>query len=553
MGVFMSYCRICGRAIKEHKTVGDVCGKEIDKILKKEIDNKQARLEKSQEYIYARKSSVPNLGVDIPGSARVSYHAYKNVSDIEALGPEVAKKMILKKNLLINMPIDTENSGIEDVVRVSLARKAFESFPNSPQYPKAMDRIEENVVVFALVRGYKTMNSIIEMSTNRELLEQMKLRYKNPQFMFVVEFESLEATRQKIRSDYFDRFKFLQEHLNNRENFPSSGNPAADVKLYGEQLFGKYFDQFGMIMSKTRGRTLYSIHADDSGMFNKLRRYNDPRFLKNTLTEEGLNDVLLKLSGKKPKRDPSETPKSNKVKIAAFNPIVFYPNQVLERIGPNPSEKNIDELIDSLENKWGFKGVQNGNTVKDSEREEHYSQANMALQDLMDVLKIKDPKKMTFGGKLSLAIGSLKGTRNALAFYRPSVDAIALSRKKGIGALGHEWGHALENHFLKNNKTQSTFRINDGFRNKVNSFVEKMRRSEDYKKCPSSHQSYLRKDAEVFARVFESMVNHKLEKMGRKNTYLVSHAENFAYPTKAELNEMESDFDSVIATLIERS
>lgn len=552
----MSCCNICGRDLKDHKkTIGDVCSKEVEKIKKKHADKEQERLEKSQEYIHARKSIVPNLGVEIPGAARISYHQYKNVKDIEELGPAAAQKLILKKNLIANMPIHTEGAASEDIVRLSLARKAVDSFPKGPDYPKKMNEINEGEPLLALVKGFKSMNSIVEISQDRETLEKLKKRFAPSvaSIMEIVEFDSLESMRKKIRSDYFDRYKYMQEYFNDKNNFIYTGAIEADRKKLGDKFFRDYFNEFGIKMPN-RGRIeQFSIHKDDSSFFNKMRHYNSPNFLKNKLDENGLAEVTFVLNGNKVKKESSETKKSDKPRSMPFNPIVFYPYQVLERKGPEAKEKNIDEIISSLENKWGFKGVQNGNTVSDKERLEHYSHANTALMDLMDALKIKDPKKMTFNGNMSLAIGSLRGRKNALAFYAQDIDTIALSRKNGLGSLSHEWGHALEHHFIQKNKKSSGVAVDDGFGAKIDVFANKMRQSEEFRKATSKHKKYLASNEEVFARVFEAMVNHKLEKMGRKNTYLVSHSECYAYPTKAELSEMEADFDNAIKSMLERS
>lgn len=554
----MSYCKICGRALKDHKKdVGDICLQVAKNILnKKTSDEKELeRIKKSQEYQYARKSAVPNLGTEIPGAARISYHQYRNIEDVEKQGPLMAKKMILKKNLILNMPIDTEGANMNDIIRLSLAKKAIESYPKEPIYPKRMDSIEENIPVLALVKGLKNMNSVLQISKSREELEEI-IQRSNPKtrhLLFITEFDSLEDIRKKIRSDYFDRFKFIQEYFNNKENFDLTSDSEADRKRHGEKFFDKYFNDFGFKVPGYGAKEMYSIHSDDTPFFNKMRYFKYPQFLKNQLNQEGLESVVNFLTGKKVKKDGAQKTKTNKERVIAFNPIVFYPNQELLRVGPHAKEQNLDEIIHSLENKWGFKGVQNGNTVSDAERHEHYSQANMALSDLMDVLRIEDPKKMTFGGELSLAIGSLRGAKNSLAFYRPAINTISLSRKKGLGALAHEWGHALEHHFNQKNKTERFRDIDDNFVDQINSFVKKMKNSEEYKKSPSSHRNYLSKSEEVFARVFEAMVNHKLEKAGRKNTYLVSHADNFAYPSKEELESMEAGFDKVIKRMIERS
>jgi hypothetical protein len=71
-----------------------------------------------------------------------------------------------------------------------------------------------------------------------------------------------------------------------------------------------------------------------------------------------------------------------------------------------------------------------------------------AFQDMSDIIGI--PYNMLGrslcmeGGNLKIALGAMGRGRYAGAFFSPSQNVIAMTKKRGEGALGHEWMHYLD-------------------------------------------------------------------------------------------------------------
>ncbi len=121
----------------------------------------------------------------------------------------------------------------------------------------------------------------------------------------------------------------------------------------------------------------------------------------------------------------------------------------VERIGStwrrdgNVSEK---DLIMT----FGFSGVEYGNWTNQKERAAYMNHTYDSFCDLSELTGL--PKTaLSFGGQLGLTYGSRGrgGRQAAMAHFEPSHMAIALTKRKGAGSLGHEYFHALSNHFFR--------------------------------------------------------------------------------------------------------
>lgn len=116
--------------------------------------------------------------------------------------------------------------------------------------------------------------------------------------------------------------------------------------------------------------------------------------------------------------------------------------ETLQRKGPGVEFATKPEDVVTM---FGLKGMQFGHYCTEQYAKEHIEHVSEALHDVARILGIP-PKYIGLGGRLGLAIGA-RGSGNALAHYEPSTKVINLTRDNGVGALCHEWGHALD-HFL---------------------------------------------------------------------------------------------------------
>lgn len=97
----------------------------------------------------------------------------------------------------------------------------------------------------------------------------------------------------------------------------------------------------------------------------------------------------------------------------------------------------------TLKNKFGFKDVEFGQSLKDKEAKEHVRHFLAAMADLGDILDI-NLKKLNEKGGLSIAFAS-RGGGKATAHYEPLRRVINITKTRGGGAVAHEYMHFLDN------------------------------------------------------------------------------------------------------------
>ena len=102
-----------------------------------------------------------------------------------------------------------------------------------------------------------------------------------------------------------------------------------------------------------------------------------------------------------------------------------------------------DVSTQSVLSTFGFKAVEFGQSLKDSEAKEHVRHFLGSMSDLSEILNI-DLKALNKLGGLSIAFGS-RGSGRASAHYQPGRVIINITRSRGDGFLSHEWSHYLDN------------------------------------------------------------------------------------------------------------
>jgi len=256
-----------------------------------------------------------------------------------------------------------------------------------------------------------------------------------------------------------------------------------------------------------------------------------------------------------------------KAVVDRFDEASVYEKIVMEREGESPF-KSTQDCADYLSKTLGIKGVQFGNSLPDSERAEHLVHASSSFHDMADALGVS-PEFLSFGGSLSIGFGS-RGVAGSMAHYSPAHDFININRHNGYGSLGHEWSHGLDYHIAKAIKKNKPGFSAQSFSSGGSQYLADSTPFEDeYKKlkeltskhlsrvvkdpkfrsCSNSFKGWIRNPKEVFARAFEMYLAKKMATNGKKNTYLVSKIDHFAWPTDEETSEFESVFDGIISKL----
>lgn len=211
---------------------------------------------------------------------------------------------------------------------------------------------------------------------------------------------------------------------------------------------------------------------------------------------------------------------------------------------------------------FGFRGVEFGNWVEDSRRQQDLNNAYDALMDLASILDLP-PKAMSLNGSLGLAFGARgSGGKNpAAAHFEPGKVVINLTKRSGRGSLAHEWFHALDNYFARkreqmrgnfitDNQAPASSPLNAGIRPEVIDAFSAVRRAimATDLKARSQNIDKMRSDPywgtgiEMHARAFESYVIAKLEDQGGANDYLANIVNGTAWSMMAELSGLGDSY-----------
>lgn len=128
-------------------------------------------------------------------------------------------------------------------------------------------------------------------------------------------------------------------------------------------------------------------------------------------------------------------------------PVFKKPRPDLEESHRTGGEEAVaDATEDELIERFGLRGIQYGNWVTQAERQDFLNQSRDAFADLAKAMGVPEAF-VGFYGQLGLAFGARGRGGKVAAHYEPDLVVINLTRFMGAGALGHEWGHALD-HFL---------------------------------------------------------------------------------------------------------
>lgn len=216
---------------------------------------------------------------------------------------------------------------------------------------------------------------------------------------------------------------------------------------------------------------------------------------------------------------------------------------------------------------FGFRGVQFGNWVEQERRAQDLNNAYDALLDMADIIRIP-ARAVSLDGTLGLAFGA-RGKANELAHYERGQVVINLNKKNGAGSLGHEWWHALDNYFSRqdgqNEMTSENPKANSALRPEMkeayqgvltaimDTFYGRSKNLDALRSKP-----YWSTRPEMTARAFESYLIYKAKQEGHSNDYLANIVnpeaylggkERFPYPTDTEMPAIAAAFDRFFNTL----
>lgn len=122
-------------------------------------------------------------------------------------------------------------------------------------------------------------------------------------------------------------------------------------------------------------------------------------------------------------------------------------DQPIYRKGPSRRTRPADAAL--FADTFQFRGVEFGNWVTSEEGQDVLNHAYDGLMDLAEFLNVP-PRALSLNGELALAFGARgQGLSGARAHYERDRVVINLTKMKGAGSLAHEWMHAVDHYFAR--------------------------------------------------------------------------------------------------------
>lgn len=496
------------------------------------------------DYEFARKSAIGNAGEDLKGSARHKRNRWTSLADAERDGTAV--ELVTRDNLLKNEPHSLAAHAHREPTTAIFLHQALKSFPAKPGYGKRRETAEQ---------ATKTREEYVDAYRRLKDKAESLLKAAAP----------IDVARQKMH----DEANSIVKELRLRNRYSSQANGLVNLT----NSLGRY----GGI---------------DDKVAKSIMAWKDKNSIPPSEFTDRLTDVATSfMEGKS--LDAALGQSTSKKKD--FSVSELYVAHAERQGGPKSPVNTAKDATKWLVESVGMRGIQWGNSVSDDEREHHAKMAADAMLDLADVTGLP-LEAISLNGKLGLAIGA-RGRANALAHYEPNSKVINLTRKNGVGSLAHEWAHSFD-HDLGGGEPETksllgrshaafysdyggqtyggkwvdgkfTREVKDDREKPVYKAMDSLRatwESSGYEARLKTHlqsmvkagilshekaNKYWQSRPEVFARTFERYVQRKLEKTGRKNSYLAgietkAYKSGGLWPTDEEVDKMIPAFDALM-------
>ncbi len=208
-------------------------------------------------------------------------------------------------------------------------------------------------------------------------------------------------------------------------------------------------------------------------------------------------------------------------------------------------------------NEYKLKGFEFGHYMEQDSREDNVISCKKSLGQLSVII---GSKNLGIDANIGIAFGARGRGGKAAAHYEPYENMINIT-KRYIGAMAHEYGHALDyslGAYIDQNEeytalsggesTAAVLEKNTGgqLRCQVNKIVDFVKQSDSYTRMRKEEQfagEYWARRTEVFARLYEQYICYKLMKAGKQNLYLTKE---WGYYTKGLPYLLEVDFLTIL-------
>ena len=316
-----------------------------------------------------------------------------------------------------------------------------------------------------------------------------------------IEYDSKESAEASFKDDYQKLNEAANEAIA-QKNAETKDNKKGLLEII------KYYDyenkkfKYGIIISDS---------ASKNNPFDTMPLY----FAEGIETKEEALSLL-----EKNKDDWEKKAKEVKERRQRF---VYFAGNINTRIGEDYRQgKNVS--AEEFATKFGFRGVQFGNWTNQEDRQAALNNAYDSFMDLSRILNVS-PRALSLNGELGIAFGS-RGSGKANAHYETKEVVINLTKTRGVGALAHEWWHALDNYFARQFDVPAGFatankkiKLRSAMRDAFNQIVDNIKKS-DYHSRSRKRGTYWGAIEEETARVFEEWVAKQLSQHNAYNHFL---------------------------------
>lgn len=196
---------------------------------------------------------------------------------------------------------------------------------------------------------------------------------------------------------------------------------------------------------------------------------------------------------------------------------------------------------DDFRQTYGFRAVEFGLWENQEERQQVMNHAYDALADLAEILNIP-PRAIGLNGELALAFGARgHGLSGARAHYERDYGVINLTKMKGAGSLGHEWFHALDHYFGRQDTKAGREKIKNERGDLV--YPAKADRSKDFVSYGFSRESSVRPEVRDAYNALIETIFSKAEKYVEDT----QKADKFVAATKDDVAKALADIRKDLA------
>lgn len=462
---------------------------------------------------WARKSEFENFGEETTGAARHKRNAYRDWQDVV----NNAHEAVENRNVLYTDVVKNVQRGMATVVTEE----------------NDMDSLILGLILNKFPKKLPEMKDLGDYHQKAKLLITdilaLKLQSGNPLDYFN---KARALIKERHRSEERGIFKNLCATVHNSLD---GGKTAAKNEFMALVDFtnGEKFNYYGWINADEVSKKLSRAKGK---MKDSAVRY---------LKGEGVKKLL---GTTKPRVN------SSGVKKTPFKHSDFYKGIVPEV--KNIRFKGYDDSREFLVKKMKVRGFEFGNSISDAQRPEYARTTAQSFDDLSKITNLS-PEQLTGKGELSVLIG-VKGVAGSLATYWRGTKDININANS-VGSIAHEWGHFIDNHmgnksgrdYLSNGSSSSVAasdseKAYQALAPALAEYKYRLKGTDAYRQMSQKSRDTFQSDVEVFARCFESFVNHKANKMKISNNVLVTGVDSELYPNADEIESISEKMEGLL-------